>query len=85
MCKLWWPNPGEDGSVVTWGSPDYGANSTQVQDQLTSVRQIQATNGAFAAIREDGTVILSESKLFEPLLLYFAARVSQWYSSYADL
>ena len=50
--------------VVTWGSPDhgqsgpeYGEDSSAVQDQLRGVEQIQATATAFAAILEDGSVI----------------------------
>ena len=32
-----------DGSVVTWGDPGYGGDSSEVQDQLKGVQQIQAT------------------------------------------
>ena len=39
-----------DGSVVAWGLPAYGGDSSAVQDQLKNVQQIQATRGAFAAI-----------------------------------
>ena len=46
-----------DGSVVTWGSADYGGDSGAVQDQLRDVQQIQATNAAFAAILRDGSVV----------------------------
>eukprot|EP00439_Symbiodinium_sp_Y106_P058243 s1247_g8.t1 len=46
-----------DGSVVTWGNADCGADSTAVQDQLKNVRQIQATFLAFAAILDNGTVV----------------------------
>ena len=46
------------GSVVTWGNPDFGGDSSAVQDQLKeSVQQIQAKNFAFAAILGDGAVI----------------------------
>ena len=37
-----------DGSVVTWGDPFFGGDSSAVQDQLKTVRQIQASSGAFA-------------------------------------
>ena len=47
---------GGDG-VVTWGNPVYSGDSSRVQDQLKSVRQVQATDGAFAAILEDGSVV----------------------------
>ena len=46
-----------DGSVVTWGDPLYGGDSTGVHDQPRSVRQIQASEGAFAAILSEGTVV----------------------------
>ena len=47
----------EDGSVVTWGHPDYGGNSSRAQDQLINVQQICGTHCAFAAILADGTVV----------------------------
>jgi hypothetical protein len=43
---------GGDG-VVTWGDSD----SSAVQDQLKGVQQVQASDGAFAAILEDGSVV----------------------------
>ena len=43
--------------VLTWGNPGSGGDSSAVQDQLKSVRQIQATTSAFAAILEDGSVV----------------------------
>jgi capsule polysaccharide export protein KpsC/LpsZ len=46
-----------DGSVVTWGHPAYGGDSSAVRDQLRSVQQIQASIGAFAAILADGSVV----------------------------
>ena len=47
----------QDGSVVTWGEPFHGGDSSAVQDQLRSVQQIQVTGSAFAAILEDGLVV----------------------------
>ena len=47
---------GGDG-VVTWGNSHSGGHSSAVQDQLRSVQQVQATDGAFAAILEDGSVV----------------------------
>ena len=44
-------------SVVTWGHPKYGGDSSAVQDQLKNVQQIQSTTGEFAAILVDGSVI----------------------------
>ena len=46
-----------DGSVVTWGDPDHGGDSSRVQDQLRNVQQISHTKCAFAAILADGTVV----------------------------
>ena len=48
---------GFGGSVVTWGYPDDGGNSTQAQDQLRNVQHIQATERAFAAMLESGAVV----------------------------
>ena len=42
---------------MTWGNPDYGGDSSAVQDQLKGVQQVQATSGAFAAILADGSVV----------------------------
>ena len=46
-----------DGSVVTWGNPDYGGDSNQVRDQLLNVQQVHATEVAFAAILADKSVV----------------------------
>ena len=43
--------------VVTWGDPDDGGDSSEVQDLLKGVQQVQATTGAFAAILADGSVV----------------------------
>ena len=43
--------------VVTWGKPDWGGDSSEVQDHLKDVQQLQATLGAFAAILADGSVV----------------------------
>ena len=45
------------GSVVTWGSPGFGGDSSGVQDQLRDVRHIQATSAAFAAILGTGAIV----------------------------
>ena len=47
----------ESGAVVTWGDPEAGGDSSQVQEQLRNVQHIQATAGGFAAILESGTVV----------------------------
>ena len=46
-----------DASVVTWGNPHRGGDSTAVKDRLKNVQQIQATESAFAAILGDGSVV----------------------------
>ena len=43
----------EDRSVLTWGDPDYGGDSSQVQDKLSGVQQVAAAFSAFAAILSD--------------------------------
>ena len=43
--------------MVTWGTADFGGDTTAVQEQLKTVQQIQATRFAFAAILVDGTVV----------------------------
>ena len=50
-----------NGSVVSWGDPRYGGDSSAVCDQLRKVQQIQSTFGpfgghSFAAISADGSV-----------------------------
>eukprot|EP00435_Cladocopium_sp_Y103_P063372 s254_g25.t1 len=47
----------EDGSVMTWGQPECGGNSSAVSGQLKNVQQVQATSAAFAAILSDGSVV----------------------------
>ena len=47
----------DDGSVVTWGDPYEGGDSSEVQEQLVRVQQIQSTRCAFAAILADGSVV----------------------------
>ena len=42
---------------MTWGDPQYGGDSSQVQEQLRNVQCIQATYGAFAAILASGAVV----------------------------
>ena len=55
--KLWGAAVKADGSVVTWGFPQYGANSSAVRDQLTDVQTVYGTNAAFAAVKADGLVV----------------------------
>ena len=48
-----------DGSVITWGKPGFGGDSSDVpQDSLSGgVVQIFNTDSAFAALKGDGTVV----------------------------
>ena len=46
-----------DGSVVTWGSPECGGDSSSVQHQLKGVKHIAATARSFAALLQDGSVV----------------------------
>ena len=52
-----------DGSVISWGDPMRGGDSSGVQDQLVNVQQIQATDSAFAAITVDGSVVCWEMQI----------------------
>ena len=42
---------------MTWGHPDFGGDSSAVQDQLQNVQQLEATDHAFAAVVEDGSLV----------------------------
>ena len=42
---------------MTWGNPHCGGDSSEVQDRLKSVQQIQATGRAFAAVLADGSMV----------------------------
>lgn len=47
-----------DGSVLAWGDPELGGDSSAVDAQLRAgVVQIFSTNAAFAALRIDGSVV----------------------------
>ena len=46
-----------DRSIVTWGNPHYGGDSSAVRNQLENVTCIQATGRAFAALLADGSVV----------------------------
>ncbi|MDO6708586.1 hypothetical protein [Photobacterium sp. 1_MG-2023] len=46
-----------DGSVVTWGDDYSGGESSQVQAQLTDVESIFSSKDAFAALKNDQTVV----------------------------
>lgn len=47
----------DDGSVVSWGDPDYGGDDAEVRDQLTDVVQLHAGYNMFLALRKDGSVV----------------------------
>ena len=42
---------------MSWGDPKYGGDSSQVQEHLRNVLQIQANQLAFAALVESGAVV----------------------------
>ena len=46
-----------DGSLVTWGNPDSGGDSSAVQHRIRNVQKVLATVGAFAAILADRSVV----------------------------
>ena len=54
----------EDGSVVTWGNPKYGGDSSAVQHKLYNIKVIYSNQYAFAALREDGSVVTWGSRYF---------------------
>jgi len=48
-----------DGSAVTWGTVDFGGDSTKMKDKLngkTPVQKLFATERAFAAVLANGSV-----------------------------
>ena len=46
-----------DGTVVTWGDPDSGGNSSAVQNELYDIEEIIPTSYSFSAIRKDHSLI----------------------------
>ena len=42
---------------MSWGGSHFGGSSSAVRGELVQVQQIQATNGAFAALLLDGSVV----------------------------
>ncbi len=47
----------DDGTVVSWGYPEFGGDSSQVSHKLTNIKTICIDTFGFYALREDGTVI----------------------------
>ncbi|MFO1369172.1 MAG: hypothetical protein U1F46_09255 [Marinagarivorans sp.] len=47
-----------DGSVVTWGEPKWGGDSSSVRNKLKGVQKIYASKGAFAALKDDGSLVV---------------------------
>ena len=43
--------------VVTWGEQDCGGDSNNVQNQLHNIKMIYSTASAFAALKNDGSVV----------------------------
>jgi alpha-tubulin suppressor-like RCC1 family protein len=51
----------KDGSVVTWGNPESGGDSSLVSSMLDgtiNVVHIYSAKNSFAALREDGSVVI---------------------------
>ena len=46
-----------NGSVVTWGWAAHGDDNSAVRGQLRNAREFQASQRAFAAILDDGSVV----------------------------
>ena len=46
-----------NGSVITWGNPAFGGDSSAVREQLKDVVSVHGFARAFAALRTDGAVI----------------------------
>ncbi|CAK9014284.1 Sulfhydryl oxidase [Durusdinium trenchii] len=46
-----------ESTVVAWGAPEFGGDSSGVEAQLKEVKQICATESGFAALRQDGLVV----------------------------
>ena len=46
----------ENGTVVTWGDPEWGGDSRHVQHKLRNVQQVQAARAAFAAVANGSLV-----------------------------
>ncbi|WP_052952475.1 RCC1 domain-containing protein [Enterobacter hormaechei] len=47
-----------DGSVVAWGHPDQGGDTSPVADELYNIRAIYSSTYGFCALRNDGKVIV---------------------------
>lgn len=47
-----------DGSVVAWGHPDQGGNTSPVANELYDIRAIYSSTYGFCALRNDGKVIV---------------------------
>jgi len=46
-----------DGTVVTWGDPNGGGESSAVAESLRDVKAVYSNMKAFAALKKDGTVV----------------------------
>ncbi len=47
----------DDGTVVSWGNPQNGGDSSKVSDKLFDVETIYKNKAAFVALRKDGTAV----------------------------
>jgi hypothetical protein len=48
-----------NGTVITWGNPKYGGNSSTVT--LTNITKIYSTYGAFAAVDTAGNIYVADT------------------------
>lgn len=48
----------QNGSVVAWGDPRYGGDSSAIQSELYDITHIFSNYRSFAALRDDGEVIV---------------------------
>ena len=64
---------------MAWGDADDGGDSSKVQTQLKNVQQIQASDGNFAAVMGDGSVVTwgGASGAVQDQLQFVAAAVQQ--------
>ena len=66
-----------DGSVVSWGHPKYGGDSSAVQDQRRDVQHIQGTVGAFVTVLATGSIATSGSPRATVTVPQFRSMVDQ--------
>ena len=40
----------KNGNVITWGNPDYGGDSSRIQNKLINIQNIYSNHNSFVAI-----------------------------------